>query len=118
MPTLDRTLQERVRYVGYAGEGGILGKYAGVDEFIRMNPAKKLIKITLKIEPSRKNPAQTVVAIADGRHRFAWMRDHGAEALPVAVPKSEAAEVARLVGTKSQICRVTMLEIPEWSGGR
>ena len=33
------------------------------------------------------------VTFTDGRHRFAWLRDHGAKALPVAVDPKDAALV-------------------------
>jgi hypothetical protein len=48
------------------------------------------------------------VGISDGRHRFAWLRDHGAKALPVAAPIGDVNEVRRLVGSKARICCVTM----------
>ena len=61
----------------------------------------------------RASDNHRTVYVQDGRHRFAWMRDHGAEALPVAVLADEARDVAKLVGTKNRICRVNMFYIPE-----
>ena len=52
--------------------------------------------------------AHRVVSIHDGRHRFAWMRDHGAQALPIAAPIGEAREIRKLIGSKARICRVTV----------
>lgn len=38
--------------------------------------------------------------IRDGRHRYLWMREHGALAMPVAVERSEAKLVRTLCGTR------------------
>lgn len=47
-----------------------------------------------------------VVAFTDGRHRFAWMRDHGAKALPISCDRESAAEIRRLFGSRSRRTRV------------
>ena len=36
----------------------------------------------------------------DGRHRYLWMREHGAWSMPVAVPASDAARIMALCGTR------------------
>ncbi len=38
--------------------------------------------------------------ITDSRHRYLWMREHGAWSMPVAVPKSEVEAVRALCGTR------------------
>ncbi|KQQ13626.1 hypothetical protein ASF53_11680 [Methylobacterium sp. Leaf123] len=38
--------------------------------------------------------------ITDGRHRYLWMREHGAWSMPVAVSASEADAVRALCGTR------------------
>ena len=38
--------------------------------------------------------------ITDGRHRYLWMREHGAWSIPVAVSASDAAAVEALCGTR------------------
>ncbi len=95
-------------YVGFAGQNGIHGKYAGVEEFVRSQKDALLMPRVGVHSPSHK-----VVEILDGRHRFAWMRDHGARAIPVLAPADEAREIAKPVGTKLRVCRVTMWYIPE-----
>ena len=45
--------------------------------------------------PVSAHPDRRIVYIIDGRHRFAWMRHHGADSLRVAAPASEASERAR-----------------------
>ncbi len=96
-------------YVGFAGQDGIAGKYTGVDEFVR-SQKDALLMPRVRIH----SPGHEVVEIVDGRHRFAWVRDHGAQALPVLAPADEAREIEKLVGTKLRACRVTMWHIPEW----
>ena len=102
-------------HVRFAGEDGILGKYNGVDRFVRPRRRTAIEMSRVEIEPAcEAHPDRRIVYIIDGRHRFAWMRDHGAEALPVAAPASEASEIAQLVGTEDRFCRVTMFRIPEY----
>jgi hypothetical protein len=108
-------LASKMHHVGFAGKNGIYGKYAGVDEFVRSSPGTTLYMPQARIEAAdQKHPNQSIVYIFNGRHRFAWMRDHGARALPVEVLNSEAKEVARLIGTKNSSCLATMHHIPEW----
>lgn len=41
-----------------------------------------------------------LIGFADGRHRFAWLRDHGAEAVPAEVYPSDLVEVRRRYGSE------------------
>jgi hypothetical protein len=108
-------LASNMGHVRFAGENGICGKYAGVDRFVRRATRTSIILPPARIERvCKEHPDRDIVYLFNGRHRFAWMRDHGAEALPVAVLESEASQVAELVGTDARVCRVTMLKIPEW----
>lgn len=50
------------------------------------------------------------VSFTDGRHRFAWLRDHGVRSLPVTVSLETAAEVDRRFGTESRISRLPGLD--------
>jgi hypothetical protein len=47
-----------------------------------------------------------IVSFTDGRKRFAWMRDHGAKALPVTCSPGIAAEIKRRFGSRSRRTRV------------
>lgn len=49
-----------------------------------------------------------MVAFSDGRHRFAWLRDHGVRAMPVQVPADQVAEFERKfgVGERASIIHV------------
>ena len=42
----------------------------------------------------------------DGRHRFAWLRDHGAEAIPITTEPSGAKRLSERLGTTARITRV------------
>lgn len=48
------------------------------------------------------------IVFYDGRHRFAWSRDHGAVAIPVGVYPNEAAEISKRFGTTIRTCKVTL----------
>jgi hypothetical protein len=41
------------------------------------------------------------IVFTNGRHRFSWMRDHGAQALPVSVPADAAEAVDNRFGTST-----------------
>ena len=45
----------------------------------------------------------------DGRHRFAWLRDHGAEAIPVTTDRTPrwAARLQTKLGTELRATRIT-----------
>ena len=89
-------------YVGLCGVGGIAGRYEGVDQFLTSGKGR----LWMPEVYVHTQDAHRVVRFYDGRHRFAWMRDHGAQALPVEAPIGEAREISRLVGSKARICRV------------
>lgn len=46
------------------------------------------------------------ISFTDGRHRFAWVRDHGAAALPVATNPARASKLASLFGSRLRICEI------------
>lgn len=47
-----------------------------------------------------------VLSFTDGRHRFAWMRDHGAKALPVSCDRESAREIKRRFGSRSRQTKI------------
>lgn len=42
----------------------------------------------------------------NGRHRFAWMRDHDVEALPIAYEPNEADDLWQRFGTELRVSRL------------
>lgn len=90
---------DRNRYVGVGGIwAGQRSRYDNIGEFIRSG--RPVWMPHLNIDDNG------AVCFTDGRHRFAWVRDHGASALPVTADPDEAAELAAQFGTSLRECRV------------
>lgn len=100
---LEDNFRDAGLYVGFSGLHGIAGRYEGVDQFLVSGGRLYMPTVCVSTKDARR-----FVCIYDGRHRFAWLRDHGAKALPVAAPIGDANEVRKLVGSKARICCVTM----------
>jgi hypothetical protein len=82
-------------------------KYARVGEFMASGKTVYMPRVYIR-KVNNRGATSKIIDIHDGRHRFLWMRNHGAQAIPVAVKYEEAREIVRLVGTKVRICRVWM----------
>lgn len=52
-----------------------------------------------------------MVSFSDGRHRFAWLRDNGATALPVTVDPQNKGEIKKRFGTRVRVCRIRTLTL-------
>ncbi|WP_414655824.1 plasmid fertility inhibition factor family protein [Frateuria sp.] len=48
-----------------------------------------------------------VVSFSDGRHRFAWLRDHGVQAMPVQVSPEQAQEFRERFGVAERVSIAT-----------
>lgn len=48
-----------------------------------------------------------VVSFSDGRHRFAWLRDHGVQAMPVQVSSEQRQEFENLFGVSDRVSTIT-----------
>lgn len=80
-------------YVGPGGTGHpIDGRYDKIGKRIRSGNPVWIPWVTL-------DAGDGEVDFTDGRHTFAWLRDHGVTALPVQVPPSQAASVEARFGT-------------------
>lgn len=70
----------------YVGPGGIgsaqIGKYSAVGAFLARNIG------TTAVSVPRLSLVADEVSFNDGRHTFAWLRDHGLPALPVEVGRA------------------------------
>ena len=84
-------------YVGAGGEGGIKGRY---DRFGRWLDKDFGNRYRIKA-PEVYVDADGKVSFTNGRHRYAWLRDHGVTTMPMAMPK-EAAARARAHGLIAQ----------------
>ncbi|MBN3744807.1 hypothetical protein G3N96_05070 [Burkholderia sp. Se-20373] len=82
---LDASWRKTLDYVGQGGSGSNQdGKYSRVGDYLARAIGKDRIPV----------PSLALVdgeaVFTDGRHRFAWLRDHGLRALPVEVGRSDA----------------------------
>lgn len=99
---LDRSFQQDTGfYVGPGGEGGIDDRYDRFGEWLAQGIPVKMPEVGLNWRGE--------IGFGNGRHRYAWMRDHGAKALPVTVPAEEADDIRRRFGTR---LRATVLRAP------
>lgn len=46
------------------------------------------------------------LSFSNGRHRFAWVRDQGGQAIPFTIWKGQARRLAKLAGTTLRVCEV------------
>jgi hypothetical protein len=74
------------------------GRYYGVKQWVISG--RKMWIPHIALHPNGR------VSFTDGRHRFAWIRDHGAHALPVSCPSEQLAEIKRRFGSRSRKTRV------------
>ena len=88
-------------YVPKSGKGGgaIKGRYDRFGKWIESaGEPVEMSEMGLRVSTLKDGTEVVEVGFDNGRHRFAWLRDHGAGSIPVAVDKGTAAKVARLVG--------------------
>ena len=81
-------------HVGPGGAGGVPGRHAEAARFLGRARAEGIAVHAPRAGIDRAGRAY----LGDGRHRFAAARDSGATAVPVAVPRGQAARFSRLFG--------------------
>lgn len=87
------------RYVGVDGAGaGQPSRYHFVGRLIRTGHPVYMPDLCLDENDE--------IIFSDGRHRFAWARDHGARAIPVTVSIEMAHRLEALYGASIRECRV------------
>ena len=79
---------------GYVGPGG-----AGSEHRLRYEAVGDFIRSTSELHYPHLNLEQDSPVFTDGRHRTAWLRDHGAHAVPVTTSPAEARRLGELFGT-------------------
>jgi hypothetical protein len=83
-------------YVGPGGTGkAIAGRYKKVGAWIQLGNPLWMPWIVLADDGE--------ISFTDGRHRFAWLRDHGVIALPIQVPSYCAEAVQTRFGTSARL---------------
>jgi hypothetical protein len=74
-------------------------KYLRFDAWIGLNAS------TEKVEMPHVGVHEGVASFSDGRHRFAWFRDHGVKAMPVTTcGASQIREIRRAFESRSRKC--------------
>lgn len=90
---------DRNYYVGPCGAGaGQQTRYDHVGQFIQGGSAVWMPDLSIDEDET--------VSFGDGRHRFAWVRDHGAQAIPVTTGPETAERLTTLFGTPLTACHV------------
>jgi hypothetical protein len=80
-------------YVGPKGSHNAIGqRYDRFGEWLKNGRIVEMPFISF--DSDRKRPF-----FINGRHRFAWIRDHGAQAIPVCTPSDHAKEFQEKYGT-------------------
>lgn len=74
------------------------GKYDRAGEWILTSP--------LPIEMPHVSLYRGALSFTDGRHRFAWVRDHGGKAIPLTIWKREAKRLTERFGTPLRVCEI------------
>lgn len=82
-------------YVAFGGQGGSKERFARAGERFMAGLETYMPEVCLE--------ADGTVTFTDGRHRFAWCRDHGVAVMPVAVCREGEAEMRRRFGTDSRV---------------
>lgn len=84
-------------YVGSGGNGGIGDRYERFGRWLAENG-----KPIWMPRVNFNNLTGWMIGFTDGRHRFAWLRDHGAKNLPITTDPMEVAEIRKRFGTRGR----------------
>lgn len=106
--------RETSMYIGPGGTENAIGqRYRAFGAWLRDNLDKQKVKTPelYIIPPTASARRGGIVSFGNGRHRFAWMRDHGAKAIPVQVNAEQAEEFRERFGTPLRKCVVQMPEV-------
>lgn len=87
-------------YIGKRGHGKTKHKYDAFANWITMAIENKLPIKSPHINCQNANNGK--VEFTNGRHRFAWLRDHGVKSLPVTTDPTEAIDIQKRFGTRSK----------------
>lgn len=92
---LSKSWRRSSQYVSQGGGGDAIGT--------RYEKFGKWVAQGFPIDMCTIGLVEGVAEFTDGRHRFAWLRDHGVLAMPVHTSPQLVAEFARRFGALSQI---------------
>lgn len=81
-------------YIGAGGDNGMPGKYDHFAEWIMSAKYVEMPEVCL---------VDGFVRFNNGRHRFAWLRDHGMTALQVATQPGDVKSIKMKFGTQDEV---------------
>ncbi|MFM0265601.1 hypothetical protein [Paraburkholderia sediminicola] len=94
--SLDTAWRVSEDYVGEAGHGSLHGdRYSKVGRWLE---SAKFVDVPVLCLDEDGVPSFT-----DGRHRFAWLRDHGLRSLPIEVPFGQSKVFEARFGTVERV---------------
>lgn len=84
-------------YIGPGGTGATIGKrYQGFGDWLDSEEIGEDVPVQQRVEaPEVYVNEDGVVTFTNGRHRFAWLRDHGAKKMIVSMPPEAIANAKR-----------------------
>jgi hypothetical protein len=89
-------------YIGKGGAGSIKGRYKGFELFALGGKEELVPGVSIDHSPTNSIEASEVdvdkdgnVSFTNGRHRYAWMRDHGIKDIYVAMNKQSIENAKR-----------------------
>jgi hypothetical protein len=91
--------KNRTQYIGPGGSGHAIGdRYKKFGAWLERGQAVWIPWVGLQ---------NGKIAFTDGRHRYAWLRDHGMESMPIDVDPDLAEEMQKRFGTvkRASFCR-------------
>lgn len=90
--------QDKDNYIGSDGTGAAMaGRYEKVGEWMSRGQFANANMSQVCLDETG------MVQFGDGRHRFAWVRDHAATAIQVQVPPDQAEAFACRFGTNARV---------------
>ena len=93
-------------YISPRGTSGAIGcRYEMIPD--RLKCAESTVMPSVSFDEDGK------LGFSDGRHRFAWLRDHGILSLPLAVPPDQAGRFRVVFGTEAPQTTVVSLASPQ-----
>ena len=82
-------------YIGHNGSGNAIGKrYENFGEWLKQGKPVEMPEVGFGYNDT--------VSFGNGRHRFAWMRDHGATAIPVLTDSNRSEEFKKMFGASEK----------------
>jgi hypothetical protein len=79
---------------GANGSNEIKGRYERFEQFINQDPTRGIEASEIGLTGNPNAP----VAFDNGRHRFAWARDHGIRQVMVLVPNEQSDDISKMLG--------------------